>query len=348
MTKTAGKYDRRIQLIIIGMSTSLLNSNCAMELYTRHYLSRLNLYDQMDIQCHNWRTNAPIQLDPQGIHWDCHKGAYYENDGYGNTVEYERLSPKNFENYEDYLQAFEYYRNPQSTRSHTPPIVAPTAPIYDVNRPREGPPHRAVPRGRIYDRNLIDTAIIGDSIIRKVKKIGHCHVICYPGLHVEGLTKLIEANQCPELAGKNMIVVHVGTNSLDIPYQQLLNDFDNLFGILMHTYPRANLFWNAILPRADVDEAKAYKIIMINNEMRSNRQLETISSVNKFHRNRVPRPELYKADKLHLNSFGVLILRNTLRHNLLRWRSSMGIHTLSALEAPYEHTSIVGNWRALI
>ena len=231
---------------------------------------------------------------------------------------------------------------------YTPTIVAPTAPIYDVNRPRGGP-HRAVPQGQHYDKSLIDTAVIGDSIIRKVKQIGHCHVICYPGLQVEGLTKLIDANKCPELAGKSQIVVHVGTNSLDTPFQKLINDFDTLFRILRHTYPRANIIWNAILPRVDVTEAKAYKIIMINNEMRGNRQsVSVISSVKKFHRNRVPRPELYTFDKLHLNAFGVLVLRNTLRHNLLRWRSNRGIHTLSALEAPYEHTSIMGNWRELI
>ena len=310
----------------------------AMELYTGHYLREHNpmapFMNDHSIYKDYYEEPAAQYRKPE-IYWDSDKGVYYEQDRYGNAIDYERLCPTNFDTYEDYLHAFEYFRNPQSPTAYAPPKAP--RPIYNVNR------------GDHYDRTLVDTAIIGDSIIRKVGKIGHCHVICYPGLKVDELTHLIEENKCPELAGKNHIVIHVGTNSLDIPYQRPMLSFTNLFVSIRHNYPRANIIWNCILPRGDVCEAKAYKIIMLNREQRSNRQqVSVISCVGKFHKNRNPKLEMFKSDKLHLNAFGVLTLRNTIRHDLLRWRSRMGITTLSAIEAPYEPTSVLDNWRALV
>ena len=320
-----------------------------MELYTSHYWSRQD--NQSFTKARSYNRNrmehygdTDQQSTKPEIYWDCTTRVYYEYDRYGNATTYERLSPKNYATYADYLSAFEYYHNPQSTNNRPNTVM----PIYDIDRPRRGL-DGPVPRGQHIDRNLVDTAVIGDSIIRKVSKIGHCHIICYPGLKVVELTELIRGNKCPELAGKRQIVVHVGTNSLDTPFQTLMIDFQNLFMMIRHTYPRANILWNSILPRGDVSEARAYKIIMVNNEQSSNmRSISVISSVRKFHRNRETRLELYKQDKLHLNDYGVLILRNTLRHNLLRWRYRRNIPTLSAQEAPYETTSIMRNWRELL
>jgi len=156
--------------------------------------------------------------------------------------------------------------------------------------------------------------------------------------------------------GKQVILIHCGTNDLDMEWQSTAFEITHLLVAISDKYPSAKLIWSTILPRP----AKTKKfnknqvrknIIKINNAIKERQRhlpFFTLPSHTSFHNAKFPLTRLFAIDFLHLKNKGTFLLRELYRQHLLRLRSLWGMRTWPVNELPDPETIIDRNWLSLL
>ena len=208
--------------------------------------------------------------------------------------------------------------------------------------------------GAAERRGPIDTIILGDSICKYIDEIRHTQVVAFPGITCIDLASMIRRNKIREMANKKVILVHCGTNDLDLDWEDTVYDICRLLVLITDQYPRAHVIWSSILPRPapterfNTDEVRN-NIIAINNKIRERqRQLRIVTcpSHTSFHKAKYPVRRLFACDFLHLKPKGTFLLRELYRQHLIRLRDLWGIETWPVHMIPEMETRIEWNWRS--
>jgi len=198
----------------------------------------------------------------------------------------------------------------------------------------------------------IDTAIVGDSILKYVDQVRHSQVISYPGISCSELEQMIIRNKVRNLEGKKVILLHVGTNDLDKHWQETVYEITHLLVAVTDKYPSANVIWSNILPRPSAtdnytkDEVRR-NIIKINQRIKRRQRhlkITTCPSHTSFHKAKYPKRKLFARDYLHLKPKGTLLLRELYRQHLLRLRKLWGMEVWEVKDLPDIETEIDRNW----
>ena len=180
--------------------------------------------------------------------------------------------------------------------------------------------------------NIVDDyLILGDSILRNIDNINNTQVMTYPGSGLRKMATLLRHNKVPELIGRKMIVLHLGTNDASDPTvdeQDLLNLTWDLICQVRRVAPTAHILISQIIPRPTDFEVTNPKIVRYNKAMYANSGgwgIVTIPSYQTLQFDRVPIQTFYKPkDKLHLSKPGVARLRMCLSKGIAKRRIRLG------------------------
>ena len=193
----------------------------------------------------------------------------------------------------------------------------------------------------------IDTILMGDSILRDIGEIRHTQVYCMPGLKTWQLDRLVRNNRIPQLAEAAAITIHVGTNDMGQHANTTGQELYKLFLSIQSRYPYIRLAWSQIVPRQRDNTTNLYRVINANQVIEgylSQLGVPSIPSYQSFHNARVPIPDLYWDDGLHLNDDGKFLLRETLRQYQLKLRRD-GRYIVRSIQAlPEAPSALFTEW----
>ena len=207
---------------------------------------------------------------------------------------------------------------------------------------------------RPYRYGPIDTVVLGDSLCKYVDKIRHTQVFAFPGINCAQMEQLVIRDKLRVLDNARVILVHIGTNDLDLEWTSTVYVICRLLTTLMDKYSRARIIWSNILPRPAPtyyfdSETVRKNIIKINNCMRTRQRhlgFFVCPSHTSFHRSRYPINKLYAIDFLHLKRKGTFLLRELYRQHLIRLRYLWGMEVWNVTDLEEMETIIDWNWNS--
>lgn len=234
-----------------------------------------------------------------------------------------------------------------SQRRHSPPRSR----WIEALRRRQGNRYNPPP---ITRSGPIDTVILGDSLCKYVDEIRHTQVFAFPGINSAQLEQLVLRDKLRVLENKRVILVHVGTNDLDLYWSDTVFVVCRLLTTLGSKYPHSKIIWSNILPRPAPTyyydrETVRKNIIKINNCMKSRQRhlgFYTCPSHTSFHKSKYPTTKLYAIDYLHLKRKGTFLLRELFRQHLIRLRDIWGMEVWQPSHLEEMETIIDWNWHA--
>ena len=201
-------------------------------------------------------------------------------------------------------------------------------------------------------RGPLDTVILGDSLCKYVDEVRHAHVVAYPGITCWQMEQMITRNKIPLITGKQVIMVHVGTNDLEVLWTDTVYWICHLLTAIVDKYPHAKVVWSDILPRPARNymyssEEIQDNIIKINKEVslrQKHLRYYVCPSHTSFHKAKKPIKKLFAIDYLHLKHWGTFLLRELFRQHLIRLRTIWGMPIWPANQIADPETIIEWNW----
>ena len=180
--------------------------------------------------------------------------------------------------------------------------------------------------------DVIDNyVLLGDSILRNIDNVNNTQVMAYPGSGLKKMATLLKHNKVPELIGKTMIILHLGTNDASDPKvneNDLLDLTWDLICQVRRVAPTAHLVISQIIPRPKDFAITNDKIVKYNKMLYANSRgwgITTIPSYQTLQFDCVPVESYYKPkDRLHLNKLGVAHLRMCLSKGIAKKRIILG------------------------
>jgi len=189
------------------------------------------------------------------------------------------------------------------------------------------------------DYNLVPSdakcVIIGDSIVQCITGMIDCQVLCYPGLTMTKLHVLLKADKIPELRGKLICLLHMGTNDLDqgLKTYQIMSTTRSVSQLINTNYPQCRVIISQVLPRPfdkDWSERPIQRLsIAMSNEVK-NWNAYYVHLRDKFAKKAYIHFNLYFPDGLHLNTSGTLVLKNSLQEAIDVHIKDLGLETTTS------------------
>lgn len=105
--------------------------------------------------------------------------------------------------------------------------------------------------GQDYD-SQDDTVLLSDSICKYQQRIWNLYLITYPGINVDELIAKVDSNDIPFKAIPKIVIIHAGTNNLDInPSDDEIVDKILLLASKVHSKTKAVIAISLLIPCLD-------------------------------------------------------------------------------------------------
>lgn len=154
--------------------------------------------------------------------------------------------------------------------------------------------------------------LIGDSLVKYVQKLNNTQVLAFKGITIEQLAVRIKQDKIPHLAGKRLVLTHVGTNNVETDSPESMVAKTNfLIDMIRAKLPEVPIMISLIIPRPkdfDVLGKTVLKYNYMMYDLSKRLKITCLPTYRKFLFDRRPISKLYAGDKLHLKPDGITVL----------------------------------------
>lgn len=176
-----------------------------------------------------------------------------------------------------------------------------------------------------------DVLLLGDSIVKYVDGLFNTQIVAFRGIHASQLGARILHDKIPELRGKKLCVVFVGTNNLSDPkvsVDESLNQLHFVIDMIRQFNYSAAIAICHVIPRPQNWATTGDKFEEYNCKLSKYKKpwgFEIIPCSRPFFSDSVPIRSLYAFDKIHLLPDGTETLKNYISRVLGNIKHRLGI-----------------------
>ena len=178
------------------------------------------------------------------------------------------------------------------------------------------------------------TLVIGDSLVRGLTRLNYADIRCFPGAGLRDFSVMMSEDHdihgAPlHLASKQVVIILAGTNDLSRPFRQFKSAVWDIIRGLNSSSDSTALAFCTLLPRpVDFDWSEP-RVQAVNHwffELAARGEIAIVDTSKTFRTTcGSPKFNLFREDGLHLNEHGLARLRDRIRGQLMKLRSSGGV-----------------------
>jgi hypothetical protein len=166
-------------------------------------------------------------------------------------------------------------------------------------------------RAKGYNGNR--ATLLGDSIIQFISEMTSTSIQSMPGTYARDIIWMCQ-HSILDIHNFEAIVVHTSTNDLcDTPVAEIVEVFSDILGYVREVNPTCRLAVSGVLPRPCDDKCptKLAKRSQLNKELAALCKSQNVYYIKseKALRGKGPISKIYRPDNLHLENFGVGLLK---------------------------------------